>query len=281
MSDILAEIILHKRREVAINRGMVSEQELLETCRLQSGDQRRDFVGALQSAVDLGNCGVIAELKRGSPSAGIIRDPYHPKSIAAEYAAAGASCLSVLTDERFFSGNFDHLQDARQSCQLPVLRKDFIIDEYQVLETAAMGADCMLLIAAVFGPRTAWLTALADSARQLGLQILLEVHDETELSTVLDADVPFDLLGINNRNLATLDVDLAVSETLFPLVPEHIPVVCESGISSQQDVQRISNCGIRRFLVGEILMRQQSPGQALKQIFSQDQIHNDNGAKHG
>jgi indole-3-glycerol phosphate synthase len=205
---------------------------------------------------------VIAEIKKASPSKGLIRADFDPAWIAREYADGGAACLSVLTDEQFFQGHNDYLQQARAACNLPVIRKDFLIDPLQVLEARAIGADCILLIAAALpAPK---LRELGLLARMLGMDVLVEVHDRAELEAVLQLDLPRPvLLGINNRNLRTFETRLETTLELLPLVPSGYEVVTESGIFTRQDVARMRDGGVSRFLIGESLMRQPSPGAAL------------------
>ena len=208
---------------------------------------------------------VIAEVKKASPSAGVIRPDFQPAAIAESYEAGGAACLSVLTDERYFQGHRDYLAEARDACALPVLRKDFIVDSWQVLESRALGADCILLIVAALddGP----LRDLHGQARELGLDVLVEVHDEAELGRALAIDAQ--LVGVNNRDLHRFATDLGTSERLRPLVPAERTLVAESGIHTRADVARLQRAGISAFLVGEAFMRAKDPGAALRELFFQ------------
>ena len=208
---------------------------------------------------------MIAEVKKASPSAGVIRPDFQPAAIAESYEAGGAACLSVLTDERYFQGHRDYLAEARDACALPVLRKDFIVDSWQVLESRALGADCILLIVAALddGP----LRDLHGHARELGLDVLVEVHDEAELGRALAIDAQ--LVGVNNRDLHRFATDLGTSERLRPLVPAERTLVAESGIHTRADVARLQRAGINAFLVGEAFMRAKDPGAALRELFFQ------------
>ncbi len=222
----------------------------------------RGFARAIRTSIANGPA-VIAEIKKASPSAGVIRADFQPDLIAQSYAAAGAACLSVLTDGPYFQGANEYLQQARQACALPVLRKDFLIDPWQVYESRLLGADCILLIvAALDGER---LQELDGLAREIGLDVLVEVHDESELEYALAGSAP--LIGVNNRNLKTFRTDLAVSERLRPLIPPARIMVAESGIHTRQDVQRLLQADIHAFLVGEAFMRAEEPGRALKSLF--------------
>ena len=264
MSEILERILQHKRDEVSAASSAVAAADLRRSSELRRG-RRRDFVAALQRAVVAGRPGVIAEAKKASPSAGLLREDYRPAALAEEYSSHGASCLSVLTDRDFFQGAAEHLQAAREACSLPVLRKDFIVDEYQVWESGAWGADCLLLIAAAFVGDWQRMSALASLAREHGMAVLLELHSAAELESLAVAEV--DLVGINNRDLRSFRTDLQISLDLVRQLPPNIPVVSESGIRTPEDVARLRDNGIERFLVGEALMRAASPGQALAELF--------------
>ena len=266
MSDILQRIVAVKREEVA---ALLARQPLAtlraqaEARRDERGD-RRDFEAALRAAIAAGRSAVIAEVKKASPSKGLLRDPFQPAAIADSYARHGAACLSVLTDERFFQGSADYLIQARAACGLPVLRKDFMIDPVQVYEACAMGADCILLIAACLDDgRMAELEACAHA---LGLAVLVEVHDAAELERALRLATP--LIGINNRNLKTFEVSLQTTIDLLPRVPAERLLVTESGILGPQDVTRMRAAGVHAFLVGEAFMRAPDPGAALQQLFA-------------
>jgi indole-3-glycerol phosphate synthase len=266
MSDILERIIEVKHREVAEDRAAMSSPALLAAIRERHTDASfapRGFARSLRARIASGNAAVISEIKRASPSKGLLRDPYDPASIAREYEASGAACLSVLTDRQFFQGSADYLKQARASCDLPVLRKDFMVDAYQVYESRAMGADCILLIAACLDD--AQMRELEALALSLGMAVLVEVHDGIELERALSLKTP--LLGINNRNLKTFEVDLQTTLGLLERVPADRLLVTESGIASAADVQRMRGAGVHAFLVGEAFMRAPEPGQALAQLF--------------
>ncbi len=261
MSNILDQIVAVKRVEVAAARARSSEAALREQAAAQSAP--RGFAAALRSKIAAGQPAVIAEIKKASPSKGVIRAHFVPAEIAASYARHGAACLSVLTDEQFFQGHADFLRQARAACSLPVLRKDFMVDPYQVLEARAMGADCILLIAACLGD--AQMAELEACAIEQGLDVLVEVHDGDELERALQLQTP--LLGINNRNLKTFDVTLDTTLGLLPRVPAGRLLVTESGIGGRADVQRLRAADVQAFLVGETFMRADDPGAALAAVF--------------
>jgi indole-3-glycerol phosphate synthase len=261
MSDILDKIVAVKREEMAVARALHSEAALRERAAAQSAP--RGFAAALQAKVAAGLPAVIAEIKKASPSKGVIREHFVPAEIAASYARHGAACLSVLTDERFFQGHADYLRQARAACALPVLRKDFMIDPYQVLEARAMGADCILLIAACLSD--AQMAELEACAMDLALDVLVEVHNGDELDRALRLRTP--LLGINNRNLRSFEVTLDTTLGLLPRVPANRLLVTESGISGRADVQRMRAADVQAFLVGEAFMRASDPGVALSALF--------------
>ena len=261
MSNILDQIVAVKQVEVAAARVRVSESALREQAAAQSAP--RGFAAALRAKVAAGQPAVIAEIKKASPSKGVIREHFLPAEIAASYARHGAACLSVLTDERFFQGHADFLRQARAACSLPVLRKDFMVDPYQVLEARAMGADCILLIAACLSD--AQMAELEACAIAQGLDVLVEVHDVEELDRALRLKTP--LLGINNRNLKTFDVTLDTTLGLLPRVPADRLLVTESGIGGRADVQRMRAADVQAFLVGETFMRADDPGAALAAVF--------------
>ena len=258
---ILDKIAEHKRQEVALAKGRRS------LASLQRGiddleDQPRGFLRALRATADSGWTSVIAEVKKGSPSKGVIREDFDPLSIAETYQENGATCLSVLTDEQFFMGHLLYLAKIREVVSLPLLRKDFICDPYQIYEARAAGADAVLLIAAMLDAgQLAEYNALAN---ELQLDVLLEVHDEKELEVALTTGC--ELIGINNRNLQTFATDLATTERLLPLIPSGHFVVAESGISSRADVLRLQKAGASGFLVGESLMREDDIGAKLKEL---------------
>ena len=267
MSDILDKIVAVKREELASARALrslASWREEAESADARSGARRvRGFEAALRQKMAAGRAAVIAEVKKASPSKGVLRENFLPAEIAASYAQHGAACLSVLTDERFFQGCAAYLQQARAACTLPVLRKDFMIDEYQVVEARALGADCILLIAACLGD-----TQMADLeavALALGMDVLVEVHDGDELERALRLKTP--LLGINNRNLKTFEVTLDTTLGLLSRVPAGKLLVTESGILARADVQRLRAADVQAFLVGEAFMRAPDPGVALAALF--------------
>ncbi|ASJ71691.1 indole-3-glycerol phosphate synthase TrpC [Granulosicoccus antarcticus] len=260
--DILKRIIARKLEEIAERQARVSIDELASQA--QSMDACRGFAAAISRRISKGESAVIAEVKKASPSKGVLRDPFDPAAIARSYEAGGAACLSVLTDADFFQGSEAALQAARAACQLPVIRKDFIVDPYQVVEARAIGADCILLIAAVLDDET--LAALYQQAVDLGMDVLVEVHDAVELQRSL-AISPM-LLGINNRNLRTFDVSLDTTEGLLADIPAGTVVVTESGIMNAADVERMQGIGVHAFLVGEAFMRADDPGTALREMFA-------------
>ena len=261
MSDILDRIVAVKREEIAAARAARSEASLLEQA--QARRDVRGFERALRARLAAGAPAVIAEVKKASPSKGVLREHFVPADIAASYERGGAACLSVLTDERFFQGSAAYLEAARAACALPVLRKDFIVDPYQVVEARAMGADCILLIVACLDD--AQLADLEAEAMALGMDVLVEVHDGAELDRALRLRTP--LLGINNRNLRTFEVSLDTTLGLLPRVPEGRLLVTESGILAAGDVQRMRAAGVHAFLVGEAFMRAADPGVALADLF--------------
>ena len=262
MSDILQRIVAVKREEVAAGHARRS----LSSWREEAEARRdvRDFEAALRSRIGAGRSAVIAEIKKASPSKGVLREHFVPAEIAARYAAGGAACLSVLTDQQFFQGSAAFLQQARAACALPVLRKDFMVDEYQVVEARALGADCILLIAACLDDKQ--MAALEACAMALGMAVLVEVHDGAELDRALRLRTP--LLGINNRNLKTFEVTLDTTLGLLPKVPADRLLVTESGILARADVLRMRAAGVHAFLVGEAFMRQPDPGAALAELFA-------------
>jgi indole-3-glycerol phosphate synthase len=266
MSDILDKIVAVKRDEVAAARSRRSQAALLDQARSRRNDLR-GFERALRGAVAAGRAAVIAEVKKASPSKGVLREHFVPAQIAAAYARGGAACLSVLTDERFFQGSAAYLEQARAACTLPVLRKDFVIDPYQVAEARAMGADCILLIAACLAD--AQLAELEAAAHDLGMDVLVEVHDGAELERAL-AHTRTPLVGINNRNLRTFAVSLATTLDLLPRMPADRLLVTESGILGRDDVRRLRAAGVHAFLVGEAFMRAADPGAALADLFGAD-----------
>ena len=261
MADILEKIVEVKHQEVQAAR----KRKSLEAVRADAEARvlTRDFVGAMRSKMAAGRAAVIAEVKKASPSKGVLRPDFIPADIAQSYAEHGAACLSVLTDQSFFQGCTDYLKQARASCDLPVLRKDFMVDAYQIYESRAMGADCILLIAACLDD--AQMRDLEAIALSLNMAVLIEVHDGAELDRALALRSP--LLGINNRNLKTFEVSLDTTLGLQARVPADRLLVTESGITSAADVQRMRQAGIHAFLVGEAFMRADEPGLALEQLF--------------
>ncbi len=259
---ILREILDHKRAEVRRRRARRSRAELeAATADLP---ETRGFVSALKQAVAAGGDGVIAEVKKASPSRGVIRARFHPVGIAESYAAAGATCLSVLTDEKYFQGRDSFLTDIRQAVGLPLLRKEFIVDAWQIPESRLIGADCILLIVAALSP--AELADFHGQAREAGLDVLMEVHDEAELETALALSP--EIIGINNRNLKTFETGIHNTLNLLPAIPGDVLVVTESGIHSAADVGALRERGVRAFLVGEAFMRAEDPGAALQALFA-------------
>ena len=262
MTDILDKIVAVKREEVAA----ALKRKSLDLVRADAESRvlTRDFVGALRAKLAQGQAGVIAEIKKASPSKGVLRDDFIPADIAQTYAEHGAACLSVLTDVQFFQGAVDYLKQARASCQLPVLRKDFIVDAYQVYESRVMGADAILLIAAILDD--AQMKAFEAIARSLDMAVLVEVHDEVELARALKLKTP--LIGVNNRNLKTFEVTLDTTLRLMQQVPAYRLLVTESGIRNREDVLRMGAAGVNAFLVGEAFMRAPDPGAALAELFA-------------
>lgn len=261
MSDILESILARKVEEVAERSARVPMAELV--ARIGDLPDTRGFAASLEAAIESGRPAVIAEIKKASPSKGVIRADFDPTAIARSYAWGGASCLSVLTDADFFQGSEAYLQQARAACGLPILRKDFTIDAYQVYEARAVGADCILLIAAALDDET--MMDLSLLAAELDLDVLIEVHDAAELERALE--IPAPLIGVNNRNLRTFEVSLDTSISLRQQVPQDRLLVSESGIATNADVSRLRNAGIHAFLVGEAFMRAPEPGVELKHLF--------------
>jgi indole-3-glycerol phosphate synthase len=265
MSDILNQIIEVKRQELA----QAQKRMPLAAMRADAESRvlTRDFEGALRRKIAAGHSAVIAEVKKASPSKGVLRAEFIPADIAQSYAQGdgktSAACLSVLTDRQFFQGQVDYLKQARASCDLPVLRKDFMIDGYQIYESRAMGADCVLLIAACLDD--AQMKELEAIARSLDMAVLVEVHDRAELDRALALKTP--LLGINNRNLRTFEVSLDTTLAMLKDVPEGKLVVTESGIVAKDDVKKMRDAGVHAFLVGEAFMRADEPGEALAALF--------------
>ncbi|WP_334131461.1 indole-3-glycerol phosphate synthase TrpC [Silanimonas lenta] len=261
MSDVLQKILARKVEEVAERRARRPLAEV--AARARDTAPARGFAAALEAKIAAGQAAVIAEVKKASPSKGVLRADFDPAAIAADYARGGAACLSVLTDVDFFQGHDDYLVQARAACALPVLRKDFTIDEYQVYEARALGADAVLLIVAALDD--ARLGGLCELAMGLGLDVLVEVHDADELERALQTASP--LIGINNRNLRSFEVSLETTLDLKEAVPNDRRLVTESGILAREDVARMRAAGVHAFLVGEAFMRASSPGAALRALF--------------
>ena len=261
-ADILARILATKAREIAAAKG--ARPYIRVRADAERAPPSRDFVGALREKISAGRPAVIAEIKKASPSKGVLRPIFDPPAIARRYEAGGAACLSVLTDREYFQGGPADLTAARTACSLPALRKDFTVDEYQVVEARALGADCILLIVAVLDD--ARLAALEAVARELGMATLIEVHDAGELERALKIATP--LIGVNNRKLRTFEVALDTTLDLLPRIPSDRIVVSESGIATPADVARLRSHRVNAFLVGEAFMRAADPGAALAALFA-------------
>jgi len=261
-ATVLDRILHDKRLEVAERKALVSLAEL--KAEIADKPPARGFVAALRAAVEAGKPAVIAEIKKASPSKGVIREDFDPVAIAQSYAAGGASCLSVLTDEKYFQGRDDFLLAARAAVDLPALRKDFVVEEYQLFEARNLGADCVLLIVAALD--IIQLTVLHHTARGLGLDVLMEVHNELELQAALSLKPA--LIGINNRNLKTFETTLDTTYGLLDSIPDDVLVVTESGIRTREDVVAMRDHDVHCFLVGEAFMRAADPGAALQEMFS-------------
>lgn len=279
MSDILQKILAVKAEEIAAAKRAEPPEAMRAAAKF--APPPRDFVGALRAKIAEGRAAVIAEIKKASPSRGVLREDFHPAAIAAGYERGGAACLSVLTDRPFFQGSPEYLKQARDACALPVLRKDFIIDPYQVYEARAMGADCILLIVAAFATpsppmgegrgggetfNVAAMQQLESIAHNLGMAVLVEVHDAAELDAALQLKTP--LIGINNRNLRTFEVSLDTTLGLLPRIPGDRLVVTESGILTPDHVRLMRENGVHAFLVGEAFMRAPDPGAELARLFA-------------
>lgn len=262
MSDILNKILAVKREEVAVATAARPLAAVKTAAEAQSA--ARDFVGSIRSRVGAGAAAVIAEIKKASPSKGVIRPDFRPAEIAADYERHGAACLSVLTDQPFFQGSADYLRAARAACALPVLRKDFLVDPYQVYEARAMGADAILLIVAALS--LAEMQEMEAIAHGLGMGVLVECHDAAELDIALQLTTL--LIGINNRNLRTFEVSLDTTLSQLEQIPSGRIVVTESGILAPADVALMRSCGVHAFLVGEAFMRAPSPGAELARLFA-------------
>jgi len=259
--DILKKIVKRKLEEVIERSERMNLRQLLDA--VEQADPPRGFAAALDSRIGAGDAAVIAEVKKASPSKGVLREDFRPADIARSYQAGGASCLSVLTDVDFFQGSDDDLRQARAACALPVIRKDFFIDPFQVYEARAIGADCILLIAACLDDGQ--LSDLTRLAQELKMDVLIEVHDRTELERALQVDNR--LIGINNRDLRNFEVSLDTTLDLLELIPDDRILVTESGIHGPEDVQLMRGHGVHAFLVGEAFMRAQDPGEKLRALF--------------
>lgn len=259
--DVLQRILAAKREEIAAAKLAVPAREA--EARARAASPPRDFVGAIRAKHAARRPAVIAEIKRASPSKGLLRENFEPAAIARSYEAGGAACLSVLTDRQFFQGAPEHLIAARAACALPALRKDFTLEPYQVYEARALGADCILLIAAALAPPA--MRTLEEIAHDLGMAVLVEVHDAAELDAALTLRTP--LLGVNNRNLRTFETRLETTLELLQRIPSERIVVAESGILVRADVARLARAGVGAFLVGEAFMRAVDPGSALRTLF--------------
>ena len=260
-ADILKRIITHKTREITARKSLLPEKSLMN--KISECSPVRGFEAALQKAISTGHPAIIAEIKKASPSRGTIRKDFNPSDIARSYEKAGATCLSVLTDVEFFQGSDENLAEAKAACSLPVLRKDFMIDSYQIYESRVIGADCVLLIVAVL--TDAQLQHLAGLATELNMDVLIEVHDREELERGLMLRLP--LIGINNRNLKTFETDINTTIGLLPDVFHDRTVVTESGIHTRDDVLLMRKYGVNAFLIGEAFMQAPDPGRKLKSLF--------------
>ena len=258
---ILKKILARKQQEIIENSALISQSELIEKITL--GSPPRGFANAVSAKIESGEAAVVAEIKRASPSKGVICENFDPESIAKSYQLGGACCLSILTDVDFFQGSNEYLKVARRACQLPVIRKDFIIDEYQVYEARAMEADCILLIVSALSAES--LSKLHELSLSLGMDVLIEVHNEQELEVALPLNNS--MIGINNRNLHTFDVSLENTLCLLDKIPKATIIVTESGIHSQSDVRLMRSKNVNGFLVGEAFMKTPNPGLKLQEMF--------------
>lgn len=259
--DVLKKILARKAQEVAENSQAMDLKTLRREARAM--DAPRGFLRALRAQVNAGRPAVIAEVKKASPSKGLLRADFDPEAIARSYERGGAACLSVLTDRDFFQGNDLYLRRARQACGLPVLRKDFLIDPYQVWESRLLGADCILLIVSALSDDR--LSELNGIARELGMDVLVEVHDEQELDRALALEP--DMIGVNNRDLHTFETDIATTLRLLPRIPEGAMLVTESGFATREEVADMRRAGVNSFLIGESFMRATDPGEKLAELF--------------
>ena len=260
---ILKKIILRKLEEVQEGCDRIPLREMKQKAMMASTTPTRGFADAMQAKLEAGESAVIAEIKKASPSKGILRDPFDPVEIAKSYEANGAACLSVLTDKDFFQGSNEYLMQVREAVDLPIIRKDFIVDDYQVYEARVIGADCILLIAAAIGD--AQMYELTETALTLGMDVLVEVHNKEELERALRLPLP--MIGINNRDLNTFDVSLDTTIEMLEMIPDDRIVITESGILTKADVARMRACHVDAFLVGEAFMRADNPGEKLAELF--------------
>jgi len=261
---ILKKIILRKLEEIQEGCDKISLREMKKRALL--APETRSFVGAMLAKLKAGDSAVIAEIKKASPSKGVLRDPFDPVEIAKSYEQHGAACLSILTDQDFFQGSNAYLQQVREAVDLPIIRKDFIVDDYQVYEARAIGADCILLIAAAIGD--AQMSELTQTAMTLDMDVLIEVHNEEELDRALRLPLP--LIGINNRDLHSFDVSLETTIRMLDKIPDDRIVITESGILGKEDVQKMRDHSVNSFLVGEVFMRSSDPGEKLAELFSME-----------
>ena len=259
--DILIKILDRKREEITERSAKISIDELKQQC--EDADAVRGFIRSIEDKIKNNQSAVIAEIKKASPSKGLLRENFEPAEIARSYASHGAACLSILTDKDYFQGDEEYLKQARAACELPVIRKDFIIDPYQVYEARAIDADCILLIVAALDDEI--LQSLFDLAHELGMDVLMEVHDEQEMRRALKTGAR--LIGINNRNLRNFDTSLDTTLSMLDMVNENHILVTESGIHTKDDVQLMCDNGVNAFLVGEAFMRAENPGKKLAELF--------------
>ena len=265
MSDILEKICADKRLHIERKKsGRPLGQLVYAVDEANNDNPTRGFIGALEAKTSLGHYGLIAEIKKASPSKGLIREDFNPSQLAKDYENGGAACLSVLTDEPYFQGADDYMVQARAAVSLPVLRKDFMLDSYQIYESRALGADCILLIMAALSDDMAF--ELEETANKINLDVLVEVHNDIEMERALKLDTP--LIGINNRNLKTLEVDTATTEELADMVPDNRMIVSESGLHTPGDLLRMKNAGASCFLIGESLMRENDVEQATRTLLA-------------
>jgi len=261
--DILKKIIFRKMEEIQERCEKVPLRKMKQQAIMAASEPTKGFADAMQAKLDIGESAVIAEIKKASPSKGILRDPFYPAEIAKSYQQHGAACLSVLTDKDFFQGSTAYLEEVREAVELPIIRKDFIIDDYQVYESRVMGADCILLIAAAIGD--AQLYELTETALTLGMDVLIEVHNEEEMERALRLPLP--MIGINNRDLHSFDISLDTTIRMLDMIKDDRIVITESGILTSEDVQKMRDNNVNSFLVGETFMRAENPGEKLAELF--------------